>query len=202
MMQLRRTQAERRSQSEQALVKAAIDLIAQDGVAGVTFEALGRVGGFSRGLASLRFGSKASLIKAVLVHLHDRQETLVAKHGFDELPGLEAIIAYVSGCLQDMALRNEARAYFMLLSSIVAQACSMRDQFSDIHRAVEARLERWITRGQAEGNIRQDIAAKPFALTIGSLMFGINMQFLVDPAVDFEALRVTSLDMLRGTLEA
>ena len=90
----------------------------------------------------------------------------------------------------------------MLLSSIVAQACDMRSQFADIHRAVEARLERWIMRGQAEGNIRRDIEPTAFSLTIGSLMFGINMQFSVDPTVDFGAMRSTSLGMLRRALEA
>ena len=125
-MQTRRTQAERRSQSEQALIKAAIDLIAVEGVAGVTFEALGRVGGFSRGLAGLRFGSKARLIAAVLHHLHERQEKQIVAHGFDQLGGLEAILRYVDSCLQDLAHRNEARAYFMLLTATVAQSCDMR----------------------------------------------------------------------------
>ena len=204
-MSTRRTQAERRSHSEQALIKAAIDLIAQEGVGGVTFEALARVGGFSRGLPGLRFGSKAKLIEAVMHHLHERQETQVAEHGFEQLPGLEAIIAYVDGCLRDLAHRHEARAYFMLLSSTVgassgAQACDMHRQFAQIHRQVEARLQRWLIKGQAEGQIGASIRPDAAALTIGSLMFGVNMQFLVDPAIDFAAMRTASLAMLRTAL--
>ncbi len=200
-MQTRRTQAERRCQSENALIKAAIDLIANHGVDGVTFEALGRAGGFSRGLASLRFGSKARLIEAVMRHLHERQEIQVAAHGLDQLSGLEAIIAYVERCLQDLAHRNEARAYFMLLSSALAETSGMRATFALIHREVEARLERWVTRGQASGEIRPSIQPGAAALTIGSLMFGVNMQIMVDPAIDFDAMRMTSLAMLRTALE-
>jgi AcrR family transcriptional regulator len=200
-MQTRRTQAERRSSSEQALLKAAIDIIAIEGVGGLTFEALGRAGGFSRGLAGLRFGSKARLIEAVMRHLHERQETLVVRHGYDRLAGLDAIITYVDDCLQDIARRNEARAYFMLLSSTVAEASEMRRVFAEIHREVEARISGWVTKGQAEGNIRPTVLPAAAAFTIGSLMFGINMQILVDAAIDFEAMRDTSLAMLQTAME-
>jgi AcrR family transcriptional regulator len=198
----RKTQAERRSQSEQALLKAAIDVIAGGGVGAVTFEALGRSSGFSRGLASVRFGSKARLIEAVLRHLHERQEALVHEHRFDEIAGLDAVLGYADLCLRDMARRNEARAYFMLLSSSVADASDTRAGFAAIHAEEEERLHRWIARGQAEGAIRPELDPGAAALMIGCLMFGLSMQLLVDPAIDFEPLREASLSMLRISLVA
>src|SRR5260221_13714997 len=71
-----RTQAERRDESERGVLQAAIAVVADEGVGAVTFDAVGRKGGFSRGLATQRFGSKQGLIEAVIKHLHDRQETL------------------------------------------------------------------------------------------------------------------------------
>lgn len=198
--QARRTQAERRNQSEAALLKTAIDIIAGVGVGGVTFEALGRLGGFSRGLATIHFGSKAKLIDAVLRHLHENQEALVREHRFDQRPGLDAVLGYVEFNLREMARRNEARAYFMLLSSSVADANEMRAAFAATHAEVAARLRGWIIKGQAEGAIRTDIPAQTAALMVGCLMFGVSMQLLVDPAVDFAPLREASLLMLRHSL--
>jgi AcrR family transcriptional regulator len=196
----RKTQAERRSESEGALLKAAVDVIAQAGVGAVTFEALGRTGGFSRGLASVRFGSKARLIEAVLAHLHERQDRHVRENGFDDMPGLDAVLGYADFNLREMARRNEARAYFMLLSSSVAEASDMRGAFAATHAEVERRLHRWVARGQAEGTIRPELDPGAAALMIGCLMFGLSMQLLVDPSVDFEPLREASLAMLRNSL--
>lgn len=200
--QTRKTQTERRNQSEAALLKAAVDVIASAGVGGVTFEALGKTGGFSRGLASVRFGSKAGLIEAVLLHLHERQEAMAREQGFDELPGMEAVMRYVELNLKDMARRNEARAYFMLLSSSVAEASDMRSAFAATHAKVEQQLHRWVAKGQAEDTIRAELDPHAAALMIGCLMFGLSMQLLVDPSVDFEPLREASLAMLRTSLAA
>lgn len=197
---IRRTQAERRSQSEQGLLQAAIDVIASAGVGAVTFETLGRASGFSRGLATQRFGSKQRLIEAVLAHLHERQETLLRERRLDERPGLEAILTYVDVCLRDLALRNEARAYFMLLSSSVAEASELRDGFRQAHAEVEARLVAWVLKGQAEGEIRADVDERAAALMIGCLMFGQSMQMLVDPAMDLGPLREVSLATLKSSL--
>ena len=43
---VRRTQAERRDESERGVLQAAIAVVAQEGVGAVTFDAVGRKGGF------------------------------------------------------------------------------------------------------------------------------------------------------------
>lgn len=199
---IRRTQAERRSESERSLLKAATDVIAGAGVGAVTFETLGRAGGFSRGLATQRFGSKQKLIEALLAHLHERQEATLREHALDGKPGLEAILAYVDVCLRELALRNEARAYFMLLSSSVAEASDLRGGFRQAHAEVEARLMAWVKRGKTEGAIRADVDDRAAALMIGCLMFGVSMQLLVDPAMDLGPLRAMSLATVRSSLAA
>lgn len=198
----RRTQAERSSKSERSLLQAAIDVIASSGVGAATFEALGRESGFSRGLATQRFGSKQKLIEAVLAHLHERQEAMLVEHRLDARPGLEAILTYVDLAVRDLALRNEARAYFMLLSSSVADASDLREGFRGSHAEVKQRFKDWVEKGQAEGGIRADVDPDAAALMIGCLLFGLSMQLLVDPAMDLAPLRETSLSMLRISLSA
>src|SRR5258706_6941398 len=100
---VRRTQAERRDESERGVLQAAIAVVAQEGVGAVTFDSLGRKGGFSRGLATQRFGSKQGLIEAVIRHLHERQESLRGEKTLDDMPGLEAVLAFVDHYLRDLA---------------------------------------------------------------------------------------------------
>jgi len=194
---VRRTQAERRDGSERGLLQAAIAVVAEEGVGAVTFDAVGRKGGFSRGLATQRFGSKGGLIEAVLEHLHERQEVLHRQTGIDDLPGLDALLAYVDLYLRDLSATGEARAYFMLLSSAVADASALRAVFAAAHERVERRLEAWVLKGQAEGAIRREIDADAAALMIGSLLFGLSMQLLIDPAMNLDPIRETSLATLR-----
>jgi AcrR family transcriptional regulator len=146
--------------------------VADEGVGAVTFDSLGRKGGFSRGLATQRFGSKQGLIEAVIDHLHQRQDSLRGDTRIDDLPGLEAVLAFVDHYLRDLAANEEGRAYFMLLSSAVADASELRAVFAAAHARVERRLEAWVLRGQAE-------------------------QLLIDPTMNLDPIRLTSLTTLR-----
>lgn len=188
---------ERRETSEQNLLRAAIAVMVEKGVSGVTFDEVGRRGGFSRGLASQRFGSKQGLIEAVLTHLHERQEAELAEMAIDALPGFDAILAYVEFCLRDLSLKGEAQAYFRLLSSAVADASELRTAFAATHARVERQLEAWVLKGQAEGDIRPEIDADGAALMIGCLVFGLSMQLLVEPTTNIDPIRETTLATLR-----
>ena len=63
----RRTQLERTAMSDHKMTVAAIALLIERGIGGTTLVAIGERAGYSRGLVTHRFGSKAGL----LAHLHD-----------------------------------------------------------------------------------------------------------------------------------
>lgn len=193
----RRTQAERRDESERCLLEAAIAVVAEQGVSAATFETIGRQAGYSRGLATQRFGSKQKLIEAVIGHLHERQEQALAEYCIDELPGFQAVLAYVDLYLRGLSHQGDGRAYFMLLSAAVADATELRAAFAAEHARIERRLEALVLRGQAEGDIRREIDADAAALMVGSLLLGLSMQLLVDPNTDLDPIRETSLATLR-----
>jgi len=197
---IRRTQAERRTESGHGLLNSAVHLIARHGVGAVTFEAIGRTSGFSRGLPTQRFGSKQKLIEALLARLHENQQARLVEHRLDDRPGLDAVLTYVDVCLRNLAGNDDARAYFRLLSSSLAEDKGLREAFRGVHADVEAQLEAWLTRGQREGAIRSDIEAGSVALMIGCLVFGVSMQLLVDPDMDLTLIRDTSLSVLRASL--
>jgi AcrR family transcriptional regulator len=200
--QVRRTQAERREDSERGLVSAAISVAAEQGVSAATFEAIGQRGGYSRSLVTRRFGSKQGLIDAVISYLHNRRAELAAELGIDQMPGLDALLADTDLYLRSLSEKGELKAYFMWLSAAVADANSLRAAFAASHEQVRTRLRDYVQKGQAEGCIRSDLDADAAALMVGSLQLGLSMQLLVDPTMNLDPIRKTSLATLRLSFEA
>jgi AcrR family transcriptional regulator len=200
--QVRRTQAERREDSERGLVSAAISVAAEQGVSAATFEAIGQRGGYSRSLVTRRFGSKQGLIEAVISYLHNRRAELAAELGIDQMPGLDALLADTDLYLRSLSEKGELKAYFMWLSAAVADANSLRAAFAASHEQVRTRLRDYVQKGQAEGCIRSDLDADAAALMVGSLQLGLSMQLLVDPTMNLDPIRKTSLATLRLSFEA
>jgi AcrR family transcriptional regulator len=198
----RRSQHERRRRSEDGLLKAAAELIAERGVNAATFENIAQKAGYSRGLVTQKFGSKQGMIEALIAHLHARSDAGYAERQIDALPGLEAILAYVDVYLRNLEHDGEVRAYFVLMAGSVADLSAIRTAFAASHQMVERRLEALVLRGQAEGAIRGEIDADAAALMIGSLLLGLSMQWLVDPHTDLAPIRETSIATLRLSFAA
>src|SRR3954451_8966911 len=64
----RRTQRERREETERKVLAAATALIAQHGSRALTLAAVGEAAGYSRGIVSHHFGSRENLLRAVMHH--------------------------------------------------------------------------------------------------------------------------------------
>ncbi|RAK64440.1 TetR/AcrR family transcriptional regulator [Phenylobacterium kunshanense] len=199
---MRRTQAERSDESERRLLDATARVVAEHGVSAATFDAIGRSAGYSRGLATQKFGSKQGLIEALISDLHDQQEAKLAAYHLDQRPGLEAVLEYVDLYLRHLGDSPASRAYFMLLAGSVADASDLRAAFERSHERVKARLVSLIRRGQAGGGLRPELDADSAALMVGSLLLGVSVQWLVDPQVDLDAIRRTSLQTLKLALAA
>src|ERR1700759_3489417 len=175
----RRTQAERRDESERGLVKAAVAVVSEEGVSASTFEAIARRSGYSRGLVGQRFGSKLGLIEAVIDYLHDGRASFAEAGKLDGLPGLESLLTYVDHYLQRLSHMGEVNAYFRLLSWAVADISTFRSLFAAEHERIGQRFEGWIRDGQAAGQIRTDLDARAAALMVGSQLLGLSLQVLI-----------------------
>jgi AcrR family transcriptional regulator len=197
----RRRQSERRQESEARLLAAAAQVVADQGVAAATFEAIGRKAGYSRGLATQRFGSKQGLIEALVDSLHQGFEDGLAAARIDDLPGLEALLAVVELYLTQLELAAEGQAYFVLMAGAVADRSSLTAVFAREHQRIEARLQGMIARGQAEGGVRADLDPRAAALTVGSLLLGVSLQSLIDPSMKLGPLKDISLRTLRDSFQ-
>ncbi len=195
--QRRRTQAERRDESERELVRAVIELIAEKGVSASTFEAIAARSGYSRGLVGQRFGSKLGLIEAVIAYLHGGGQKVAVGRGLDDLTGLDAITTFADHFLRRLSRMGEVQAYFRLLSSAVADVSEFRSAFAAEHERMREHFEAWVRKGQAEGQIRPDLDPTSAALMIGSQLLGLSIQVLIDPKMDLDPIRATYLATLR-----
>ncbi len=193
----RRTQTDRRQQSEAELLRAAAELIAEQGVAAATFENIGARAGYSRGLATQRFGSKHGLIEALIARLQARLQAQMDDRRLDQTNGLEAVLGFVDAFLTTLSQDGELRAYFVMMAGAVGDMSDLRAPFAVAHKAAEERLEALVLRGQAEGVIRPTLDADAAALMVGSLLLGVSTQLLIDPGMDLEPIRRTSLATLR-----
>ncbi len=196
----RRTQAERRAQSDQSLLDAAAELIAEEGFQAATFEKVGARAGYSRGLASQRFGSKDGLIEALINELHQRSDELYADEGVDALSGLDAILGSVDTFLRNFETETALRAYFVAMAGTVATLSRLRAAFAASHQKAKTRFMSQIDRGQADGSISLEIDAEAAALMIGSLLLGVSTQWLIDPTTDLARIRETAVATLRRSL--
>ncbi len=194
---IRRSQAQRRDESERRLLSAAAEVVVDLGMGGATFENIAARAGYSRGLVTQRFGSKQGMIEALIAQLQDRLGALMDARHVDELSGLEAVLTYVDVFLSALERDRELRAYFVLLAASVADVSDLRAPFAAAHKQVERQLESLFLKGKLEGSIRPDLDADAAALMTGALLFGLSMQLLLDPGMALEPIRATSLTTLR-----
>ena len=107
-------QEDRRNRSTKKLIKAYLELAAEQGVASITFDSIGERAGYSRGLAFQKFGSKDGLLEAVINHLHDEVEQAQHDAHSEDVTGIEALLLFCRIHLLSFNKGDELKAYFVL----------------------------------------------------------------------------------------
>ena len=198
----RRTQDDRREESQRKLVQAAVAIMAEGGTSSATFQAIGTRSGYSASLVTERFGSKRGLTEATIAYLQEGLNKLFEEVGDKRLSGLGALQRYVELWLAQLAGNPERRAYFMLLASAISDPSDYRVIFAAGHEAVRGRLAELIRRGQEDGSIIGTMDCESLALFVGSLQLGLSMQLLVDPQMPLDTLGQTVHRVLEQSFAA
>lgn len=189
----RQTQSQRREESEQRLLVAAAELIAAEGFAAASLQRIGQNAGYSRGLASQKFGSKDGLVTALIAFLIRRSERLLEERNRQSMSPLGGVIAYVDVVLLQIENDPLIRAFWVMMASAVANRLPIQAAFLAEHDKVKNRLSKLIAQGQAIGEIDPMLDADAAALSIGSTMLGIGVECLLDPDLDLPKLRAAAL---------
>lgn len=184
----RRKQAERTALSDRRMADAAIQLLVQHGIGGATLQAIGERAGYSRGLATHRFGSKAGLLAQVLKSAGADWLRRV-QMAVGSRVGAEALCAAVDAqCRFILEAPEEIRAMYLLWFQSIDPGAEFRADVSEVHRAQRRDVVRWIELGQQQGAVDSTVSAERFAEQFSATMAGLVYQWLVNQNLPVRAM--------------
>lgn len=193
----RRTQAQRREESQHRILRAAAELFAQQGYVNTTMEQIGTRAGFSAALVARKFGSKPGVIDALLKEIR-RNTMAVMNHGDD--PSIVDVIRNYVGLIADGNIWS--RALYVLMAESLGPLRDKTDLFAQHNRTFMAVIANGIKKAQRAG--RADAAVNPrvLAAEVLSRIRGATLLWLIDPdGIDFKTLSDDLIESLRTQLK-
>jgi len=197
----RLSQADRSALSERRTLQAAVELMGELGYEKTTLAAIGEAAGYSRGLATHRFGSKADLFARVIQWISEkgRRQLEPALQGRG---GVDALFAFVDAHRQ-FADDNPgmARALYVLWFQSLISDSPMRDAAIEDLLGHRDRVRRIIEQGIAAGTVRADADPGAEAIQFCGALFGLGLQRLIDPtSFEVEDMNRRFQERLEATL--
>ena len=177
----KRTQAERTELSDRKMLEAAKQLFIERGIKKTTLKDIGERAGYSRGLASARFGSKEGLFLQ-LVDQHRQQWERYLNEFVGDKTGQEAVLARVDAI--DALIQREpedVRAVYTLWFESASDQSALRGELEDFNRVARTRVEEVVAKGIEVGEISDKLDPKSFSMVYLSQCFGLIYQWLVSP---------------------
>jgi AcrR family transcriptional regulator len=189
---VRRTQEERRAETERRVLAAAMALIAAHGSRSVTLAEVGEAAGYSRGIVHHHFGSRERLLAAVM---EDAQRFAAPAY---EGNGLEQVCGIVEAYLRNVVDRSPpARAFLQLWSEAIAGDPVLVPMFARQDASFRAYLAGRIRAGIADGSVRADADPEAAGVFLLAVLRGTGLQLMATPppgnfpAIVAEARRAT-----------
>lgn len=184
----RRTQEERTAISEQLMTDAAVGLLVERGIAGTTLAGIGERSGYSRGLVTHRFGSKAGLLAHVHDSVADRWRAHVERV-VGRATGIGALQRVTDALSSFIAEQPDAlRAMYLLRYASIDPSAEYRANVAKLNRSHIKALRRFIEEGKQHGEIAgavdPTLAAELFASAIDGLLY----RWLVTPDIPVQQL--------------
>lgn len=175
------TQDERSALSDARMAEAAVTLICERGAAATTLTEVGLRAGYSRGLASYRFGSKAGLW-SFLIRMIGEEWLAELGQAVAGTCGLQTIHAAVDAhCRFLLDSSDRIRAFYILWFDSVGPDEELRAMITGAHQRRQRDVEAWITSGLQAGTIRPDVDVRSVAEQFCAAIIGIVYTWLVSP---------------------
>ena len=173
----RKSQVMRKRDAEIALLNAAEELIAQQGITATSLAQIGERAGYSRGLVNHHFGNKDALI----ARLAGRAQDWFARRTAETTAtsGREAILATIDTYLEiSLGGNKSARAFLVMWGASFPEDASIEGLSENDTRA-RAGFAELIVAAQSDGSINSDINPKATATIILGLIRGVAAQSVV-----------------------
>jgi AcrR family transcriptional regulator len=196
----RRTQAQRRAESERRLLDAAAELIVERGIEGTSLAEIGRVAGYSHGLVHQRFGSKEALVERLnteAVRMFTTK-TLAAVGTTRGLPALRIVADTYLDLVQ--AKDPLGRLHLVVWTEAVARASERRSYRVTWDRYFRSAFAQLIRDAAADGTVRADVDVEAMSMVVVGLLRGVALQLMLEPASATPATRAAVLDHLTRML--
>ena len=176
-----RTQAERTAISDKAMIDAAMDLILERGTDKTTLQAIGEKAGYSRGLATYRFGSKAGLFDEICKSI-GRHWLDYLQAGVGDQVGVEAMCTALDSFFRFVAdYPRDASVLQILYCGAASPAAEYRQTAVNIHDRQRKDVAEWVRAGIAQGSIRLDVDADSVAAQYIAYISGMTYLWVIDP---------------------
>jgi AcrR family transcriptional regulator len=203
-----RTQAERRSKSEDSLLDAAADSIAERGIERASLAEIGERAGRSRGLASHHFGSKDALVARLAERCQDRL-TAAATEAFESAQlttpgsdGLECVRITIDTYLRHFTHpTSDERALLVMWGATFPSSSSVHGMAQADSRAHQG-LRELIAAGQHDGSIAPDVDPSAAAVIILGMIRGVASQQLAETGVNSEEVHAQCTRWIISALKA
>ena len=176
----RLTQSERTEISDQRMFDATVSLIVERGIAGTSLKEVGVMAGYSRGLASHRFGNKDALLSFVLRRLGELWLSQL-KQVTAELQGLPAVEnaleQHYRFCIE---APDQVRTFYTLWFESITTESELSSAIRSIHLRRHADVVRWI---MTDDTISREVKrqADAIAAQFCASVIGIIYYWLANP---------------------
>jgi len=197
----RRTQAERRAESRERLINAAVQLLAERGYANTSLVEIGRAAGLSRGLVSHHFGSKEACMQAVVGHLRVAMDDRIASLGGHGADAVDAILdVYFDGVRRG---DHGIRAMYVILIEGLTATPGLRAAVAETNaitrRFIAERVAEMLDHPVPEPEDVPQVWAT--ATLIEGILRGVALQWFADPDnLHLDTIKVTAKAMVRSAV--
>jgi AcrR family transcriptional regulator len=172
----------RSEKSTRLLIQAAGQLIAEQGYAGVTLATVGKRAGYSRGLATARFGSKAGLLDALVDHIVTRWNFTRVAPRTEGKSGLAGLVIMLES-IRDAYVKSpeSLSVLYALIFEGLGPAIELRERLATLHANERRNLAGVISRGIKDGSIDPRLDPDLEAQLILATLRGIGYEWRLDP---------------------
>ena len=172
----RRTQQERRDQTQRKVLAAATALIAQHGSRALTLAEVGEAAGYSRGIVSHHFGSRENLLRAVML---DAQAFALPDRADSAADWLARTVrAYLKNVT---SRRPSAGAFLQMWGEAIAADPVLMPLYAEHDAGFRRLLAAKVREGIRDGSVRADADADATAVFVVGLLRGTALQLIATP---------------------
>ena len=163
------------------MLAAGVALICERGADGTTLKDVGERAGYSRGLASYRFGNKAGLFCFIVRSIGEDWLRQLGQ-AVGNQSGLNAILAATEAHYRFvLESADRIRAFYILWFHSIGPDPELKEVIAHIHERRQRDVEAWIQGGMHDHSVSESVDVRATAEQFCAAIIGIVYQWLVTP---------------------